>query len=139
MAWRFQHLKRPLDAYSVAGWTKHIYSLREKCDGLLAHCPPLLRSVIPHSLDNAMPIAAPFSGREMHDYILRTCERVTDPRDIEHIVAILRKNDPPIQVDDEFLVVDVSGLSLQTLYDIRCYYDRRMIERAAAQHAGEAV
>jgi hypothetical protein len=89
MIWQFQHLKRPLDAYSVAGWTKHIYSLRGKCNVLFAHCPLLLCSVIPHSLDKAMPIAPPFSGHEMHDYILRTCERVTDPRDIEHIVAIL--------------------------------------------------
>jgi hypothetical protein len=138
MAWRFQHLKKPLDAYSVAGWTKHIYSLREKCDGLLAHCPPSLRGIIPHSLDNAMPIVAPFSCREMHAYILRTCERLTDPRDIEQVVAILRKNDQLIQVDDEFLVVDVNNLSLQTLCDIRSYWDRKQLsELVGGPHAAE--
>jgi hypothetical protein len=123
IAWRFQRLKRPLGAYSVAGWTKHICGPARSA----MRCPPLLRSMIPHSLDNAMPVAAPFSGREMHDYILTTCEGLTDPRDIEHVVAILRKNDPPIQVDAEFLVVDVSALSVNSEAQLQ---DKTLFARA---------
>jgi hypothetical protein len=138
MNWRFQHFKRNLDAHSVAGWTKHLYTLREKADCLLAKCPPSLRGIIPRSLDNAMPILAPFTAREMADFILKTGEVLSDPKDIEQVISILRKHDPGLNVDDEHLIIDVNNLSLPTLYEIRSYYDRKQLsELVATAHGAE--
>jgi hypothetical protein len=139
MSWRFQHFKRHLDAHSVAGWTKHLYALREKADCLLAKCPPSLRAIIPRSLDSTLPVLAPFTAREMADFILKTGEVLTDPKDLDQIVAILRRNDPPLNVDDECLVIDVNSLSPHTLWEIRNYYDKKqLIELVATAHAGDA-
>jgi hypothetical protein len=140
MAGRFQHLKRGLDSHSLTGWTKRLYSLREKADGLLGKCPPSLCSIIPRSLDAAAPpIVAPFTAREMSDFILKTAEIVRDSKDIEAIVSILRRNDPPINVDEQNLIIDVDQLSSQTLYEIRSYYERKQLSELAGTGQGGDV
>ena len=126
MARKFQRLKKPLEIYSVSGWSKYVYGLRMKMDALLRVCP--LHSIVGKSLDSALPLLAPFTSREIGN-LMKASEMVNKPKDIEQVCAILRKNDPPVNTDDDDLVIDVNSLNPQTLHEIRAYYRKQLIEQ----------
>lgn len=128
MSWHFQHLKKPLDTHSIAGWTKHIYNLREKFDALLVQSPPSLQSIVPRSLDDVTPFFAKFNSREIGCF-MKASEMVNTPADIERIAEILKKNDPPINTEEENLIIDVNKLSPVLLHEIRAYYRNRLLEQ----------
>lgn len=126
MARKFQRLKKPLEIYSVSGWSKYVYGVRRKMDRLLRTCP--VHSIAGKSLDSVLPLLAPFTSREIGNF-MRASEMVNKPKDIEQVCEILRRNDPPINTDDNDIVIDVNSLTPQTLHEIRAYYRKQLVEQ----------
>lgn len=126
---KFERLKKPLDTRSVSGWTKRVYQLREKFDSLLSVCPPSLQSIIPRNLDSTCAaFQTPFNAKEISN-LIKASEMVKTQKDIDQIAAILRKNDPPVDTNFDFLVVDLNTLSNSTLHEISSYYRKQLIEQ----------
>ena len=128
MAKEFRRLKKPLELFTVAGWSKSIYTLREKFDQILALCPPSLQSIVPRNLDNLLPTMQNFNSKEISNFI-KASEMCQTPKEIEQVVAILKKNDPPILSNEDDLIIDINSLSSSTLHEIRAFYRKELIEQ----------
>lgn len=131
MSSRFQRLKKSLLLRSVTGWTKQLYNLRQEFDELLKVCPPSLQNIIPKSLDSAVNTLVPFTSRDLSNF-MKASQLVNQPKDIEQIVAILKKNDPSMDIDAHELIIDVNSMNIQSLHEIRAYYRKQLIERGVA-------
>lgn len=128
MSSRFKSLKKSLMTHSVDGWAKHLYDLGKEFDHLLSTCPPGLQAVIPKSLDDTTSTLMKFSARDIAN-LMKASEMVNQPTDIEQIAAILKKNEPQMNIGEEDLVLDVNSLSLPTLHEIRAYYKKQLMDQ----------
>ena len=123
----FTKLKLTLEKHTVNGWTKVIYNYREKVDKLFLQAPNTLQTVLPKSLDVAVPLLPPFTSKEVTQFI-QASQLVNSPQDIEAVTNIIRKSIPPIKTDEEELVIDVNNLDLPTMHALRNYYRKRLVE-----------
>ena len=129
MAKHFQKLKKPLDYFNIVGWTKHIYSLRQDFEKLLAQAPPSLGPITSHLNKQPSILIEPMTSHEISQ-IIQVSQLINEPSDIEAISQIIKKNEvKPPNMDQDVLVFDVNNLLPVTLHEIRNYYKKQCNER----------
>ncbi|EAY22735.1 Bromodomain containing protein [Trichomonas vaginalis G3] len=131
MAKHFKKLKRRLDYFSLAGWTKHIYNLRQDFEKLLAQAPPSLGPITSKLNKHPSLIIEPLTSQEISQ-IIKASQIINEPQDLEAISQILKKNEPKANLEQETLILDVNNLSPITLHEMRNYYKKQCIERSIA-------
>lgn len=130
MARHFRKLKRPLDYFSVTGWTKHIYNLRQEFDKLLAQAPQSVGPITTKITKQSALLIEPLSNKEL-SLLIKASQLINEPQDVEAVSAILKKHEPKtIDLSQKYCVLDVNNLSNASLHELRNYYKKQCAERS---------
>lgn len=119
-----KHYKK-VKRHSMQKWAQYVSRMKDKMDDLLDNPPDRVTKFATISEKSDPNQQKPFTDDEM-DHFIRCTMLLSSPLDGKKMMHIIRVHEPQFQGTAEDTEVDVSSLSVQTLYALREFVNQRL-------------